>query len=186
MQNKRDGQLKFMRKKISKFLQAGEEAIARIRVEHVIRQQNIWAAYEILEMFCGFVLARVPILESQRCSDLQDRLHVRNLFAAKYRKEFISAASELQPDTSVNHTNGPEKIAAPPASASGLDNCKHPHILEHSVTSSNVQRGQFDQSPSQRARAAIAAAEHASSAARAAAELVNFKFSTVKLEQVKS
>lgn len=36
------------------------------QVEHIIREQNIWAAYEILELFCEFVLARVPILESQR------------------------------------------------------------------------------------------------------------------------
>ncbi|XP_052199954.1 uncharacterized protein LOC127806608 [Diospyros lotus] len=123
LQNKRDGQLKLMRKEIAQFLQAGQEAIAQIRVEHVIREQNIWAAYEILEMFCEFVLARVPILESQRecppelreavasiiyvaprCSDIPDLLHVRNLFAAKYGKEFISAASELRPDTSVNRT----------------------------------------------------------------------------------
>ncbi|KAK3004381.1 hypothetical protein RJ639_019217 [Escallonia herrerae] len=123
LQNKRDVQLKLMRKEIAQFLLAGQEAIARIRVEHVIREQNIWAAYEILEMFCQFVLARVPILESQRdcplelreavasiifaaprCSDLPDMLQIRNLFAAKYGKEFISAASELRPDTSVNRT----------------------------------------------------------------------------------
>ncbi|KAF5940301.1 hypothetical protein HYC85_021468 [Camellia sinensis] len=66
LQNKRDRQLKLMRREIAQFLQAGQEAIARIRVEHVIREQNIWAAYEILEMFCEFVLARVPILDSQR------------------------------------------------------------------------------------------------------------------------
>ncbi|KAF5958045.1 hypothetical protein HYC85_005270 [Camellia sinensis] len=65
LQNKRDGQLKLMRKEIAQFLQAGQETIARIRVEHIIREQNIWAAYEILEMFCEFVLVRVPILESQ-------------------------------------------------------------------------------------------------------------------------
>lgn len=123
LQNKRDGQLKLMRKEISQFLQSGQEPIARIRVEHVIREQNIWAAYEILEMFCEFVLARIPIIESQRecpselreavasiifaaprCSDLPDLLHIRNLFSAKYGKEFISAATELRPDTSVNRT----------------------------------------------------------------------------------
>ncbi|XP_009804183.1 uncharacterized protein [Nicotiana sylvestris] len=123
LQNKRDAQLKLMRKEIAQFLQAGQEAIARIRVEHIIREQNVWAAYEILELFCEFVYARVPILESQkecpselreavasiifaapRCSDLPDLLHVRNLFAAKYGKEFIAAASELRPDTSVNRT----------------------------------------------------------------------------------
>lgn len=135
LQNKRDAQLKLMRKEIAQFLQAGQEAIARIRVEHIIREQNIWAAYEILELFCEFAFARVPILESQkecpselreavasiifaapRCSDLPDLLHVRNLFAAKYGKEFIAAASELRPDTSVNRTIV-EKLSAGAPSA---------------------------------------------------------------------
>ncbi|KAJ7943152.1 IST1-like [Quillaja saponaria] len=123
LQNKRDVQLKQMRKEIAQFLLAGQEAIARIRVEHVIREQNIWAAYEILELFCEFVLARVPIIESEkdcppelreavasiifaapRCSDVPDLLHIKNLFTTKYGKEFISTVSELRPDSSVNRT----------------------------------------------------------------------------------
>nr|XP_008360045.2 LOW QUALITY PROTEIN: IST1 homolog [Malus domestica] len=123
LQNKRDVQLKNMRKEIAQFLQAGQEAIARIRVEHVIREQNIWAAYEILELFCEFVLARVPIIESQRecptelreaissiifaaprCSDVPDLMQITNLFTAKYGKEFVSAVSELRPDSGVNRT----------------------------------------------------------------------------------
>ncbi|KAK7280472.1 hypothetical protein RJT34_25536 [Clitoria ternatea] len=123
LQNKRDMQLKQMRKEISQFLQAGQEAIARIRVEHIIREQNIWAAYEILELFCEFVLARVPIIESQkecpselreaiasiifaapRCSDVPDLLQIKNLFTTKYGKEFVSAISELRPDSGVNRT----------------------------------------------------------------------------------
>ncbi|XP_058183829.1 uncharacterized protein LOC131301501 [Rhododendron vialii] len=123
LQNKRDMQLKLMRKEIAQFLQAGQEPIAQIRVEHVIREQNIWSAYEILELFCEFILARVPILDGQRecpselleavasiifaaprCSDVPDLLHVRNLFAAKYGKEFTAGATELRPDTSVNRT----------------------------------------------------------------------------------
>ncbi|KAL3631333.1 hypothetical protein CASFOL_024317 [Castilleja foliolosa] len=136
LQNKRDVQLRLMRKEIAEFLQAGQEPIARIRVEHVIREQNMWEAYEILELFCEFALARVPILESQRecptelreavasiifsaprCSDLPDLLHVRNLFASKYGKEFIAAAAELRPDTSVNRTIIEKlSVSAPPAS----------------------------------------------------------------------
>uniref|UniRef100_A0A7N0ZXV4 IST1 homolog n=2 Tax=Kalanchoe fedtschenkoi TaxID=63787 RepID=A0A7N0ZXV4_KALFE len=123
IQNKRDVNLKLMRKEIAQFLQTGQEAIARIRVEHVIREQNIQAAYDILELFCEFVLARVPVLESQkecptelreaiasivfaapRCSDLPDLMQIRNLFGAKYGKEFVMAASELRPDTSVNRS----------------------------------------------------------------------------------
>lgn len=287
-------QLKLMRKEIAQFLQAGQEAIARIRVEHVIREQNVWAAYEILEMFCEFVLARVPILENQRecpselreavasiifaaprCSDLPDLLHVRNLFATKYGKEFIAAASELRPDTSVNRTiieklsvyappsevrlkvmkeiaqeynvawdsskteeefskkpedllNGPKPIymgPAPSPAPSTQDNCeKHSHtapsatsfrsereaqslqqppktaskmplpaptmtepsIKDHNVGPiSNIKKERGSPSSEdvlERARAAIAAAERASAAARAAAELVNVNFSSHKVE----
>ncbi|XP_028768609.1 IST1 homolog [Neltuma alba] len=123
LQNKRDLQLKQMRKEIAQFLQAGQEPIARIRVEHIIREQNTGAAYDILELFCEFVLARVPVIENQkecpqelreaiasiifaapRCSDVPDLLHVKNLFTTKYGKEFVSAASELRPDSGVNRT----------------------------------------------------------------------------------
>ncbi|KAF9586801.1 hypothetical protein IFM89_039980 [Coptis chinensis] len=55
-----------MRKEISQFLQTSQDPIARIRVEHVIREINMQAAYDILELFCEFVYARVPILETQR------------------------------------------------------------------------------------------------------------------------
>jgi vacuolar protein sorting-associated protein IST1 len=135
LQNKRDMQLKHMKKEISQFLQAGQEPIARIRVEHVIREMNLWAAYEILELFCEFVLARVPILESQkecprelreaiasiifaapRCSEVPDLLQIKNLFGTKYGKEFIMVSSELRPDSGVNRTII-EKLS--PASPSG-------------------------------------------------------------------
>ncbi|CAL9115780.1 unnamed protein product [Musa textilis] len=121
LRNKRELQLKQMRKEISQYIQTGQEAIARIRVEYIIREQNILAAYEIIELFCEFVLARVPILESQRdcplelqeaiasiifasprCSDLPELLHIRNLFSTKYGKEFVAAASELRPESNVN------------------------------------------------------------------------------------
>lgn len=292
LQNKRDVQLKLMRKEIAQFLQAGQEAIARIRVEHVIREQNVWAAYEILEMFCEFVLARVPILESQRecpselreavasiifaaprCSDLPDLLQVRNMFTAKYGKEFISAASELRPDTSVNRTiieklsasapsgvvrlkvlkeiaqeynigwdssktevelskkpedllDGPKQItvgnAVSRAQSKPKTHLHPPPVVAYSTMSTNNKQGARDfESPNpssnttlfghngiepsiknhdtepttdiqeetgprssdvlQRARAAIAAAERASAAARTAAELVNVNFTLGKL-----
>ncbi|KAG2265596.1 hypothetical protein Bca52824_072675 [Brassica carinata] len=135
LQNKRDMHLKHMKQEIAQFLQAGQEPIARIRVEHVIREMNLWAAYEILELFCEFVLARVPILESQkecprelreaiasiifaapRCSEVPDLLQLKNLFGTKYGKEFIMVSSELRPDSGVNRTII-EKLS--PASPSG-------------------------------------------------------------------
>uniref|UniRef100_A0ACD5VIE6 Uncharacterized protein n=1 Tax=Avena sativa TaxID=4498 RepID=A0ACD5VIE6_AVESA len=121
LRNRREMQLINMRKEMVQYLQTGQESIARIRVEHIIREQNILAAYEIVELFCEFVLARVPIVEVQkecpielreaiasiifasgRCSDLPELMHLRNLFITKYGKEFVVAAMELRPDCGVN------------------------------------------------------------------------------------
>ncbi|KZV52399.1 hypothetical protein F511_33540 [Dorcoceras hygrometricum] len=278
LQNKREAQLKAMRKEIAQFLVAGQEPIARIRVEHIIREQNTWESYEIIELFCEFVLARVPILESQRecpielreavatiifaapkCSDLPDLLHVRNLFAAKYGKEFIAAATELRPDTSVNRTiiekltvsaplpqvklrvlkeialehnvdwnstkteaefnkkpedllNGPKQISVPfpkPQIQESSSSTKHsvnyldgkngylqsPVSSHNSTPTASIFESSSYQSlePSpqssdvlQLACVAIAAAERASASARAAAELVNAKFTSLNLVERKS
>jgi hypothetical protein len=37
-----------------------------VQVEHIIREQNILAAYDILELFCELVAVRLPIIESQK------------------------------------------------------------------------------------------------------------------------
>lgn len=36
------------------------------QVEHIIREQNIMAAYDILELFCELVAVRLPIIEGQK------------------------------------------------------------------------------------------------------------------------
>ena len=42
------------------------------------------------------------IFAAPRCSEVPDLLQIKNLFAAKYGKEFNMAASELRPDSGVN------------------------------------------------------------------------------------
>ncbi|XP_068490504.1 uncharacterized protein [Phaseolus vulgaris] len=93
LQNKRDMQLKQMCKEISQFLQAGQEAIARIRV---ILQRE--CPSELREAIASIIFA------APRCSDVPDLLHIKNLFTTKYGKEFVSAVSELRPDSGVNRT----------------------------------------------------------------------------------
>ncbi|XP_026446906.1 uncharacterized protein LOC113347463 [Papaver somniferum] len=121
LRNRREIQLKQMRKDIAKLLENGQEATARIRVEHIIREENMMAAQEILELFSELVAVRLPIIETQRecpldlkeaisticfaaprCADLPELLQVQMLFASKYGKEFITAAAELMPDCGVN------------------------------------------------------------------------------------
>lgn len=121
LRNRRELQIKQMRRDIAKLLETGQEATARIRVEHIIREENMMAAQEILELFSELISVRLPIIETQRecpldlkeaisticfaaprCADLPELLQAQMLFAAKYGKEFVSAATELRPDCGVN------------------------------------------------------------------------------------
>ncbi|XP_073066539.1 uncharacterized protein [Primulina eburnea] len=121
LRNRREMQLKQMRREIAKLLETGQEATARIRVEHIIREEKMMAAQEIVELFCELISVRLPIIEAQRecpldlkeaissvcfaaprCADLPELLQAQILFAGKYGKEFVAAATELMPECGVN------------------------------------------------------------------------------------
>ncbi|KAH9692228.1 Regulator of Vps4 activity in the MVB pathway protein [Citrus sinensis] len=121
LRNRREIQIKQMRRDIAKLLETGQEATARIRVEHIVREENMMAAQEILELYCELIVVRLPIIETQRecpldlkeaissvcfaaprCADLPELLQVQMLFASKYGREFVAAATELMPDCGVN------------------------------------------------------------------------------------
>lgn len=121
LRNRREIQLKQMRRDIAKLLETGQEATARIRVEHIIREEKMMAAQEIIELFSELIAVRLPIIEAQRecpldlkeaisslcfaaprCADLPELLQVQMLFIAKYGKEFVAAATELMPECGVN------------------------------------------------------------------------------------
>jgi hypothetical protein len=84
-----------MRRDIAKLLETGQEATARIRVfnftlflfiyilllfffllrfnfafhfqvEHIVREENMMAAQEIIELFSELIAVRLPIIETQR------------------------------------------------------------------------------------------------------------------------
>ncbi|XP_076892313.1 uncharacterized protein LOC143544014 [Bidens hawaiensis] len=121
LRNRREIHIKQMRRDIAKLLETGQEATARIRVEHIIREEKMMAAQEIIELFCELVVVRLPIIEAQRecpldlkeaisslcfaaprCADLPELIQVQMAFASKYGKEFVAAATELMPECGVN------------------------------------------------------------------------------------
>ncbi|GAB2279745.1 hypothetical protein Dimus_014385 [Dionaea muscipula] len=121
LRNKREAVLKQMRRDVALLLQSGQDATARIRVEHVIREQNAMAANEIIELFCDQIVTRLSIIgkqrecpadlkegigslifAAQRCSDIPELLSIRDIFEKKYGKDFVSAATDLRPDSGVN------------------------------------------------------------------------------------
>ncbi|KAF0910681.1 hypothetical protein E2562_004673 [Oryza meyeriana var. granulata] len=122
LRNRREAQVRQMRRDIAALLRDRQEDTARIRVEHVIREQNIMAANEIIDLFCELIVTRLPIIAKQkecptdlkegicslifaapRCSELPELTRMRDLFEKKYGKDFVSAAVDLRPDACVNN-----------------------------------------------------------------------------------
>ncbi|CAN6183185.1 unnamed protein product [Urochloa humidicola] len=122
LRNRREAQVRQMRRDIAALLRDKQEDTARIRVEHVIREQNFMAANEIIELFCELIVARLPIIAKQkecpadlkegicslifaapRCSELPELGRIRDMFEKKYGKDFVSAAVDLRPDAAVNN-----------------------------------------------------------------------------------
>ena len=54
------------RKEIADFLSINKADRARIRVEHIIREDNYVEAMEMLEMFCDLLLARFGLIEKMK------------------------------------------------------------------------------------------------------------------------
>ncbi|XWS42206.1 hypothetical protein CRYUN_Cryun17cG0148200 [Craigia yunnanensis] len=121
LRNKRQVVVKQMRRDIALLLQSGQDATARIRVEHVIREQNVLAANEFIELFCELVVARLSIIAKRRecpadlkegiaslifaaprCAEIPELVAIRNIFEKQYGKEFVSAATDLRPNCGVN------------------------------------------------------------------------------------
>nr|GEW84940.1 putative vacuolar protein sorting-associated protein Ist1 [Tanacetum cinerariifolium] len=121
MRNKKGVQINQMNRDLANLLQTGQDRTARIRVEHVIREEKMVAAYDLIEIYCELIVARLPIIESQktcpidlkeaitsvifaapRCSDISELADIQKQFKAKYGKDFVSAAVELRPDCGVS------------------------------------------------------------------------------------
>ncbi|CAK9234056.1 unnamed protein product [Sphagnum troendelagicum] len=67
LRNKRDLQIKQLQKEIAQLLTSCQEPSARIRVEHIFREENLLARMTCLSFICGLVTVRLPIIESQMC-----------------------------------------------------------------------------------------------------------------------
>ena len=54
------------RREISEYLAIGKEDRARIRVEHIIREDYVVEAMELIEMYCDLLLARMGLIQSSK------------------------------------------------------------------------------------------------------------------------
>jgi vacuolar protein sorting-associated protein IST1 len=63
LQNKKQAINQQQRREIANLLEKGKEESARIRVEHIIREDFTIEALEILELYCDLLLARFGLIE---------------------------------------------------------------------------------------------------------------------------
>ncbi|KAG0298646.1 hypothetical protein BGZ98_000132 [Dissophora globulifera] len=119
LQNKKNMLAQQQRKEIARLLEIGKEESARIRVEHIIREDFSTEALEIIELYCELLLARFGLLEQlKNCdpaiteavntiiyaaprSEVKELLLVRDQLAAKFGRDFATNAMENK-DESVN------------------------------------------------------------------------------------
>lgn len=114
LQHKKANQSAGERREIAKLLNAKKEESARIRVEHIIHDDYMMEAMELLELFCDLLLARFGMIEQLKlCDDsikepvcsliwaaprmmtsVDEFRAIRDLLVAKYGKEFALAAVE--------------------------------------------------------------------------------------------
>lgn len=121
MKNKRENHLKQMKRELAQLLETRQDQKARIRVEHVVQEEKTIAAYDLIGIYCEIIVARLPIIESQkscpidlkeavtsivfaapRCADIPELEDIRKHFTTKYGKEFINGAIELRPECGVS------------------------------------------------------------------------------------
>ncbi|KAI9474021.1 MAG: regulator of Vps4 activity in the MVB pathway-domain-containing protein [Benjaminiella poitrasii] len=117
LQAKRTSLNQQARREIGTLLEKGKEESARIRVEHIIRDDLLIEAMENLELYCDLLLARFGLLESYktcepsiaeavntiiwaapRVGEVKELSLVRDQLASKFGKEFMLQAMENEDD----------------------------------------------------------------------------------------
>lgn len=167
LKNKREAQVKQLKRELAQLLESGQDQTARIRVEHVVREEKTMAAYDLLEIYCELIVARLPIIESQkncpidlkeaicsvifaspRCADVPELMDVRKHFTAKYGKDFVSAAVELRPDCGVSRLLV-EKLSVKPPDGPTKIKILTAIAEEHNINWDPKSFGEKDSKPSE-------------------------------------
>ncbi|XWS30698.1 hypothetical protein CRYUN_Cryun23aG0009600 [Craigia yunnanensis] len=109
------------RSDVIELLNLGHQERALLRVEHVIKEQNIVDAFSIMESYCHLLIERVMLIQknkecpdelkeatsslmfaSSRCGEFPELLHIRGVLSSTFGKEFVACAVDLRNNCSVH------------------------------------------------------------------------------------
>ncbi|GMI75373.1 IST1-LIKE 6 [Hibiscus trionum] len=119
--NQRQARCNLARSDVVQLLQLGHHDRALLRVEQVVKEQNMLDVFGILEGYCNLLIERVRLIEqerdcpdelkeamsgllfaSSRCGDFPELQEIRAIFVSRYGKEFAARAIELRNNCGVN------------------------------------------------------------------------------------
>ncbi|CAA0833023.1 Regulator of Vps4 activity in the MVB pathway protein [Striga hermonthica] len=94
---------------------------ALLRVDQVIKEQNMLDVFDLVEDYCHLLIERVHIFEQEkvcpeelkeavstliyvatRCGDFPELQQIRSIFASRFGREFVDRAAELRNNCGVN------------------------------------------------------------------------------------
>ncbi|KAJ4710541.1 IST1-like protein [Melia azedarach] len=121
LKNQRQVKCSQARSDVVQLLQQGFHERALLRVEHVIKEQNMLDAFIMMEGYCNLLTERVHLIEqdkvcpdelkeaistllyaASRCGEFPELQEIRALFTSRYGKEFVGRAIELRNNCGVN------------------------------------------------------------------------------------
>lgn len=122
LKNQKQTRFSLARSDVVQLLNLGHEDRALLRVEQVIKEQNMLDAFAMIEGYCLLLTERVELIEhdnrecpeelkeaisslifaASRCGEFPELQQMRALFTSRYGKEFTSRAVELRNNCGVN------------------------------------------------------------------------------------
>ncbi|KAI4346832.1 hypothetical protein L6164_007695 [Bauhinia variegata] len=123
----------YARSDAAELLNLGYHDRALLRVEHLIKEQNMLDVFVMIESYCKFLSQKAELLERNkecpaelkeatssliyacsRCGEMPELQKMREIFTSKFGKEFEAQAVELYKNNGVN-SEMIQKLAARPA-----------------------------------------------------------------------
>ncbi|XP_014519933.1 uncharacterized protein LOC106776964 [Vigna radiata var. radiata] len=121
LKNQRQARLRHARSDVLELIQLGHLERASLRVEHVIKDQNMLDVYDRIEGYCNLLIERVHLIEQERecpeelkeaasgllyaasrCGDFPEIQEIRAVLTSRFGKEFAARSIELRNNCGVH------------------------------------------------------------------------------------
>ncbi|KAL6577689.1 hypothetical protein OROMI_010017 [Orobanche minor] len=121
LKNQRQARCSIARSDVVQFLQDNNHDRALLRVEQVMKEQNMLDVFVLVEGYCHLLLERVNLIEHEkicpeelneavssliyaatRCGEFPELQEIRSIFTSRFGREFAARAIELRNNCGVN------------------------------------------------------------------------------------